>query len=130
ADQIDHHRGALARSPEAQRPSWSGLEAAVAAESVVSRRGRALGALLDLLARAIAVVGEPIGVETLGGVAVQPRSLALEVRTLIPLGADPAQGVHDPVGPFGPVAFGVGVLDAQDQRAAMLRRENPVVERG
>ncbi len=60
--------------------------------------------------------------------------VALEVRAfeggVIRMDADPCEGIDDALVPLGPVAIGVGVLDAQHERAAKSLGERPVVERG
>ena len=54
----------------------------------------------------------------------------LEVRPLVGRHAEPVERGDDPVGPLGPVARLVGVLNAQDERAAVLAHEEPVEQRG
>ncbi len=82
---------------------------------VVGRRGRAVGvagveqALQDLL------------------VAIGARDL--RDRPLVVVDLQPAQRVEDLLDVLGRRALAVGVLDAQDQRAALAARDEPVVER-
>src|SRR5207248_11290506 len=49
---------------------------------------------------------------------------------LVPVEAEPAQGVLDLLGRLRDLAAGVGVLDAKAELAAMMAREEPVEERG
>src|SRR4029450_4618931 len=91
------------------------------------RQTCALPILLQLLGGAVAEVGVAVGDQRVdrGVVAVQPLGLhvrpvgaALEVA-LVPGQAQPAQAVDDPGGAVGDVALGVGVLDAQQELAAV-----------
>ena len=111
------------------------------AEPVVA--GRLLGLLLGLahlgqpLGGAPAVVGvavgeqaldvRPVGLEPLG-LAVR-RERAADVRALVPLQAEPAQGVEDLLLAVLAEARPVGVLDAQHELAALLADEGEVEER-
>src|SRR6266478_9927359 len=69
---------------------------------------------------------------------VNLRSLALQIRsqfsagvwTLIPIEAEPAQSfINRSCGLFG-VACSIGVLDAQNEFAAVMSREEPIKQRG
>ena len=77
------------------------------------------------------------------GEFLEPRvvdglALALEIRpagavlagAFVPVEAEPAHAVEDRLAGFLGVAGLVGVLDAQDERAAMFAGEEPVEERG
>jgi hypothetical protein len=48
---------------------------------------------------------------------------AADLGALVPVQAEPAQPVDDPGGAVGDVAAGVGVLDAQDELAAVASGE-------
>src|SRR4030095_4759608 len=68
---------------------------------------------------------------------VNLRSLALQIRshisngvtTLVPIEAKPAQSFIDRSGGLFGVACSVGVLDAQNEFAAMMSREEPIKKR-
>ena len=110
--------------------------ARIALRAPGSARGLALG--LEFLGRAVAGVGvtgldEPardIGVDVHAlGLAVG-AVVAADLGALVPVQPEPAQGVQQhEVGVLG-VALGVGVLDAEDEGAAMVASEGPVEERG
>jgi hypothetical protein len=53
-------------------------------------------------------------------------SLALEDGTLVPVELQPAQRVEDLLDVLGGGALAVGVLDAQQESAARVAREQPV----
>jgi hypothetical protein len=56
--------------------------------------------------------------------------VALVDRLAVPPQAEPLDHLEDVVGELGPVALGVGVLDAQDHLAAVLAGVDPVEEDG
>ena len=64
--------------------------------------------------------------ELVDRLGVQTASLGLEDRALVPVQPEPRQGAIDPLGPLVAVALGVGVLDAQQERTALLTGEEPV----
>src|SRR5690606_34614779 len=93
-----------------------------------------LPALLELLGRAVAVVGLALGQELLGVLAVNLQPLALLVGaigsahlgTLVPVDLQPPQGVDDgPGGLFGGT-LQIGILDAQHEGAAVMAGKQPV----
>src|SRR5690606_18722303 len=133
ADEVLDDRLALVRRTEAQRTLLSRLETPVTAEAVVATdlcaRRRAQR---HVLARAVAVVRLAGAVELGGGGPVRFGVVGLEVRTLVRPGldAEPCECVDDALGPLRAVARGVGVLDPQDERAAVLLREDPVLQGG
>ena len=95
-------------------------EAPVAAEPVVARRAAPVaGPLLHLLGRAVAPVGAAGGEQLVGRLGVEVEAVALVDRLAVPRQAEPADLVEDVVGELGPVALGVGVLDAQHHLAAL-----------
>src|SRR5918997_1763289 len=55
---------------------------------------------------------------------------AADVRSLVPLETQPAEGLEDAGLRLTRGALAVGVLDAQDERAVLPMREQPVEERG
>ena len=61
-----------------------------------------------------------------GLVGVAP--LGLRDRPLVPVELEPAQRVEDLLDVLGRRALAVGVLDAQDELAALAAREEPVVQ--
>ena len=69
----------------------------------------------------------PVGVEPLG-LAVG-RERAADVRALVPVQPEPAQGVEDLLLGVLAEARAVGVLDAQDELAALLAHEGEVEQR-
>src|ERR1700722_2761202 len=81
---------------------------------------------------AVAVVSPALLVEAGRRFRVPGQVVRLEVRALVLARADaePGHGADDAVGPLGPVAGGVGVLDAQHQRAALMPGEGPVEQNG
>src|SRR5207247_5815941 len=52
------------------------------------------------------------------------------VRALIPVETEPAQAFVDQLLVLGPVAFHIGVVDAEGEGAAALAREQHVIESG
>src|SRR3989449_621517 len=134
-DQVVHDRRARVRDPEAERP---GIQAAVAApprvaESLLARLGGPPLALQEL-GRAVAVVGAARGAQSLGVVTVDRKPLGLAVarrrRPLVPVEAEPLEGLED----RGDVLVGrartVGVLDPEDEGPAVVARVEPVEQRG
>ncbi len=115
---------------EAQRPPLARPETAVATETVVAGPSRALRPGVHDLTCAVAVVGVSVCEEARRRGLVQVRALTLEVRTLVPVHTDPAERALDAVDPLVAVALGVGVFDAQHERAAVLTRVDPVVQSG
>ena len=95
----------------------------------------ALGPMLglvgvDLGLRRGATVGVPL-VEQLGEhllVAIGARDLA--DRTLVVVDLEPAQRIEDLLDVLRGRALAVGIFDAQDERPAVVAREQPVVQRG
>ena len=96
-----------------------------------------LAALVDLLLRAVAVVGLAGLVQRARhlGVRVEPLGLqvgavgAADLRALVPVETEPAQRVDHRGVALGGVAGEVGVLDAQHQGAAEVTGERPVEQR-
>ena len=95
--------------------------------------------------RAFVFVGEAVREQRFDTALVIFLSLRLEIRTAIafaraggvagerafvPRKPEPAQAVEDDVHGFLGVASGVGVFDAQDERAAGVAGVKPVEERG
>ena len=109
-----------------------GAVAAACGRSRRARRRRAPpAARLELLGRAPAAVGEAARASSVwpgrGRASVR---CALEEGALVPVEAEPAEAVEDGRDRLGRRALAVGVLDAQDERAAVVAREEVVEERG
>ena len=104
------------------------VAAPIVLEAFLSRLGF-LAALLELVRRAEASIGRVH--------AQQPRDVALmplEVRALVddvlvPIEAEPLEPLEDRAGALVGAARLVGVLDAQQELAAVLARVEPVEER-
>ena len=129
-DEVNHGGGTGARHLEAQRSPWRRFQAAVAAEAVVSLvlpHSRPHHFL-----RAVAVIGVALLEQPRRCQGMLGRIFALEMGALI--GArgdtDPGESGDDAVGPFLPVAFGVGVFNTQHEHAAHLLGDEGVVQRG
>jgi hypothetical protein len=73
-----------------------------------------------------------------GGLVVQMLPLRLKVGTVrafhtrpfIPIDPEPPEPVENRLEGFRLVAFGIGVVDAENELAAMPSREQPVEQRG
>ncbi len=97
-----------------------------------------LPAALDLFRRAVAVVRAAACDKLRCHRAMTIDPLRLKVRCVvaaragafIPVQAEPAQAVEDPADHLVRRSLGVGVFDAEDERAAVPPREEPVEERG
>ena len=96
-----------------------------------------LAILLELRRRAEAVV-RVTAVQQLvrvGRVEMQPLGLAIrsvhaaDIRAFVPVEPEPAQILEDARLGLARRSLGVGVLDAQDERAILAMREQPVEER-
>ena len=55
---------------------------------------------------------------------------AADAGAFVPMDAEPAKAVEDRLQRFGAIALGVGVIDAQDELAAMFPGEEPVEQGG
>ena len=124
------------------------LRGEIAAEAVVARRFLArrllLSHLLQALGRAEAAVGVPARQQSRGVLPVEVGPLALpvgteraaDVRPLVPIEAEPAQDIDDPLLGSFDIAVAVGVLDAEQEGAVpslapgLPVRQQPVEERG
>ena len=89
---------------------------------------------LKALRGAVAVVGAPLLNELLGGVFIELQALRLVVRPIVaadigafvPVQLQPAQGIKDVLLRPLHLAGDVGVLDADDELAAVATGEEPV----
>ena len=87
-----------------------------------SARQQCFDAALVILVALALEIGTAIAFARAGGVAGE--------RAFVPVQAEPAQAVEDDVDGFLGVARGVGVLDAQDERAAGVAGVEPVEQGG
>jgi hypothetical protein len=104
---------------------------AVVAEAVVAGRPAALlGAGLHFVGRAVAPVGASCRLQLLRRGLVELPALALVGGLAVPAEPEPLEHVEDVLGQLGPVALGVGVLDAQQELATDPARLEPVEQDG
>ena len=113
------------------------LRGEIAAEAVVAGRFLARGLLLAHLLQALrgaeAAVGVPGLEQSRGVLPVEIGPLALpvgtertaDVRPLVPIEAEPAQDIDDPLLGSFDVAVAVGVLDAEEEGAVAGPRAGP-----
>ena len=122
-------RRGLLRCDEASGPVV--LPVAVAALGRLALRS-------DLLRRPVVVVRVSSVHQLLGELAIPRQAFRLEVGTevashagaLVPVEPEPSHAVEDAVDHLGGRALDVGVLDAEDERAAVVPGEEPVEEGG
>ena len=104
------------------------------ASAFIARRaalcGRSRAALLQFRLGAEAIVGMSGSQQLRGALAIHFHTLGLVVGTLIPIEAEPAHALQDAVNHLRGRALEIGVLNAQDERAAMMAGEQPVEQRG
>ena len=128
----------------------AGAQVGVVAVAAVVFRGLAPLLLLfphrgELVRRAVAGVGLALPHQTLGrfvvalearwvGLKIRPRvaplAAAVAGRPLVPVEAEPAEALQDRLGGALDEPRLIGVLDADDEGAAAVPREEPVEERG
>ena len=68
--------------------------------------------------------------QALGGRPVHLQALRLKKRPFIPFDPEPFQSVEDSVDQLRAVALDVRILDPQQERAALVPREEPIEQRG
>ncbi len=93
--------------------------------------------LIELLRGTEAAVGFAFGEQAIGVLAIDAEALGLTIgrmRTLdagtfVPVDAEPQQVLHQLRFVTHLAAVEVGILDTQQERAAGMAREEPVVER-
>ena len=132
---VDDDVAAVLRHLDAQDVGLAGLDAAaglrgikIAATALIALEGvlallRGLAVGVELLLGAEAGIGLALVPKLLGGLLVQVQALGLGVGAkvaahlgaLVPIEAEPAQS---------------GVVDAQDERAAVCTGESPVIDSG
>jgi hypothetical protein len=130
--------GALARLHPA--PCLVGGQAAAGPVILGRPSGREVAAAirLQLLRRAEAVVGMTRGEQLVGVGRIEMQALRLavgparaaDVRPFVPVQAEPAEVFENALLGLLRRTLGVGVLDAEDERAVVPAREQPVEERG
>ena len=84
----------------------------------------------ELFDGAVAAIGFPGSHELLGALAVARQAVALVKRPLVPLHAEPLQRADDLLGVVLLGALDVGVLDAQQHRAAVAPGVEEIEDRG
>ena len=147
---VDHDVAAVLGHLDAQNVGLTGIDAGlgllrreVAATALVAleRVLAGLGGLAvggQLLGRAEAGIGLTLCEQALGGLLVKIQSLGLgvgakiaaDLGALVPVEAKPAHGAQDDLGVLVGGAGRVGVVDAQDEGAAVGTGEGPVVDGG
>src|SRR5207245_6993089 len=134
-DQVVDDGGATVGNAKPQRSRRQPPIAAMprVAERLLAGLGR-LALLLQQLGRAVAVVGTAGAAKSLGVITVQVEALGLTVagcrRALVPVEPQPLERVEDEADVLVGRARAVGILDAQDEDAAVMARVPPVDERG
>src|ERR1017187_8079135 len=93
-----------------------------------SRRLRDLLHRVELVGRFERAILLALREKAIRGLTVEGASLALEERALVPVEAEPAHRVEDLVRQVAAAPLDVRVLDAEDERAPVAAREEPVVE--
>ena len=128
--EICHHRRALFGDAEAQGPTRTRAQTAVATVPVVAWRRPAPGPGFDLLPGAVAPVGVTPRDQPLRPRPVQLPPLGLQVGTLVPVEAEPRHGRGDGGEPLGAAPLLVRVLYPEDEGALGLAGVEPVEQRG
>ena len=147
---VDDDVAAVLGHLDAQDVGLAGLDAAacllgikIAAAALIALEGvlALLGGLavgVELLLGAEAGIGLALVPELLGGLLVQVQALGLcvgaivaaHLGTLVPVQAQPTHGAQDDLRVLVGGTGGVGVVDAQDERAAVCAGESPVIDSG
>ena len=147
---VDDDVAAVLGHLDAQDVGLAGLDAAagllgikIAASALIALEGvlallRGLAVGVELLLGAEAGIGLALVPKLLGGLLVQVQALGLGVGskvathlgTLVPVQAQPTHGAQDDLRVLVGGAGGVGVVDAQDERAAVSTGESPVIDSG
>ncbi len=84
---------------------------------------------VDLRLRRVGAVGVAVVEQPLQDLLVALGARNLADRPLVVVQAEPAQGVEDLLDVLRGRALAVGIFDAQDERPAVVPREQPVVQR-
>ena len=147
---VDDDVAAVLGHLDAQDVGLAGLDAAacllgiqIAAAALIALEGvlallSGLAIGLELLLGAEARIGLALIPKLLGGLFVQVQALGLcigakvaaHLGTLVPVQAQPTHGAQDDLRVLVGGAGGVGVVDAQDERAAVCAGESPVIDSG
>jgi hypothetical protein len=116
-----------------------GCEVTVEAVVTAGPAGRTSGvaALLELLGAVVCLVGKARVEQSLGDIGVDVHALGLaigavraaDLRALVPVEAEPPHDVDQELVGILSVAGGVGVLDAEHERPAVMARERPAEQR-
>ena len=93
--------------------------AGIGGRGVAVRRGQRLG---DVGAGAEAGIDQARALQALERGRIRGRPLRLDQHRLVPVEAEPAQVLEDPVDELGPAARLVEILDPQPELAAALAR--------
>ena len=90
---------------------------------------RLLALFLQLLFRAVAAIRDAAREQLLRNFVIEPGALGLPEWSLIPLQSEPAEIFEDHLFRFAGRARDIGVLDAKNERAFVMLREQPVEDR-
>src|SRR6266542_342827 len=134
---LEPNHGALARFHAPARLLGRQRPAGAAIARRPCRREIRLALGVELLRGTEAEVRVPAGHELVGvrRIEVEPLGLAIrpvqaaDVRPLVPVQAEPSKILEDAVLRLARGAFGVGVLDAEDEGAVLPVRKQPVEQR-
>lgn len=147
---VDDDVAAVLGHLDAQDVGLAGLDAAarllgieIAAAALIALEGvlallRGLAIGLELLLGAEAGIGLTLIPELLGGLLVQVQALGLGIGAkvaahlgaLVPVKTQPTHGAQDDLRVLVSGTGGVGVVDAQDERAAVCAGKSPVIDSG
>ena len=147
---VDDDVAAVEGHLDAQDVGLAGLDAAagllgikIAAAALIALEGvlallRGLAVGVELLLGAEAGIGLALIPELLGGLLIQVQALGLGVGakiaahlgTLVPVQAQPTHGAQNDLRVLVGGTGGIGVVDAQDERAAVCAGKSPVIDSG
>ena len=147
---VDDDVAAVLGHLDAQDVGLAGLDAAtgllgiqIAAAALIALEGvlallRGLAIGLELLLGAEAGIGLALIPKLLGGLFVQVQALGLGIGAkvaahlgaLVPVKTQPTHGAQDDLRVLVGGTGGVGVVDAQDERAAVCAGKSPVIDSG
>ena len=147
---VDDDVAAVLGHLDAQDVGLAGLDAAagllgikIAATALIALEGvlallRGLAVGVELLLGAEAGIGLALVPKLLGGLLVQVQALGLGIGTivaahlgtLVPVQAKPTHGAQDDLRVLVGGTGGIGVVDAQNERAAVCAGESPVIDSG